>query len=71
MNNLINKLVKTKHVNSVLFNLCQLHFGTFDIAIYTPTSYKEVKAMNMSKLYNKLRTQIFSLNSLEEFGIPK
>jgi metallopeptidase MepB len=68
---LIDKLVKTKHVNGALFNLRQLHFGAFDMAIHTPASHEEVEAMNMSELYNELRTQITGLNSPEEFGMPR
>ncbi len=71
MDDLIDKLIKTKHVNGALYNLRQLHFAIFDMAIYTPASHEEVEAMEISKLYNELRTQISGLNSLEEFGMPR
>jgi metallopeptidase MepB len=38
---LIAKLISTKHVNDALFNLRQLHFGTFDMAVHEPAKGPE------------------------------
>ena len=68
---LIDKLVHTKHVNSALLNLRQLHMGFFDLAIHTPTSHEEAKNMKISELYNDLRIQIVGLKGPEALGMPK
>lgn len=65
---LIEKLLSTKHVNSALFNLRQLHFGIFDMTIHTPKSHDEVKALEFSKLYNELRSQIAGIKGPEVLG---
>jgi len=68
---LIDKLVKTKHVNDALFTLRQLHFGTFDMAVHTPKTHEEAEEMKISELYNELRTQISGLQGPEALGMPK
>jgi metallopeptidase MepB len=68
---LIDKLIKTKHVNDALFNLRQLHFGTFDMAVHTPASHEEVEAMKLSELYNNLRIEICGLKGPEALGAPR
>jgi metallopeptidase MepB len=68
---LISKLIKTKHVNDALFNLRQLHFGTFDMAVHTPKSHQEAESLKISELYNDLRTQISGLKGPEALGMPR
>jgi metallopeptidase MepB len=68
---LIEKQIKTKHVNDALFNLRQLHFGTFDMAVHTPKTHEEAKAMKISELYNQLRTEISGLKGPEALGMPR
>lgn len=68
---LIEKLIKTKHVNDALFNLRQLHFGIFDITVHTPKDHEEVKNMKVSELYNDLRTEIAGLKGPEALGEPR
>ncbi|ROT43055.1 peptidase family M3 [Sodiomyces alkalinus F11] len=65
---LIEKLLSTKHVNSALFNLRQLHFGIFDMTIHSPKSHEEAKAFEISKLYNELRSQIAGIKGPEAQG---
>jgi len=68
---LIEKLIKTKHVNDALFNLRQLHFGTFDMTVHTPASHEDAEKMQISELYNDLRTQISGLKGPEALGKPR
>jgi metallopeptidase MepB len=68
--NLIEKLIKTKHVNDALSNLHQLHICIFDMDIHTPKSYEAVKALKIPELYNDMRTQISSVKGLEALGAP-
>ncbi|KAH7353254.1 peptidase family M3 [Plectosphaerella cucumerina] len=65
---LVEKLLLTKHVNSALFNLRQLHFGIYDMTIHTPKSHDEVKALELSKLYNDLRSELCNLKGPEVEG---
>ncbi|ELR09227.1 hypothetical protein VC83_01861 [Pseudogymnoascus destructans] len=65
---LIEKLIGTKHVNDALFNLRQLHFGTFDMAIHTPKTHEEAIGLEVSELYNTLRMQISGMKGPEALG---
>lgn len=65
---LIEKLIATKHVNGALFNLRQLHFGIFDMTIHAPKSREELQAMNLPKIYNGLRADICGIQGPEAIG---
>ena len=64
----IANLVKTKHVNGALFNLRQLHFGIFDMAIHEPSSHDAAEAFRLSDLYNRLGYEITQLDSPAQIG---
>ena len=68
---LIKKLISTKHVNDALFNLRQLHFGTFDMTVHTPASHEEIEALKISELYNELREEISGMKGPEALGAPR
>ena len=51
---LIDSIIKTKHVNDALFNLRQLHFGIFDMTVHTPKDHDEIVNMKISETYNQL-----------------
>jgi len=68
---LIEKLIATKHVNDALFNLRQLHFGLFDMAVHTPKHHGELEELDVSKLYNELRAQISQIQGPEALGEPR
>jgi len=65
---LIQKLLKTKNLNGALFNLRQLHFGTFDMTVHEPKSHGEIEELQISELYNHLRKDISKLDGPEVFG---
>ncbi|CAK7220130.1 metalloendopeptidase [Sporothrix curviconia] len=67
---LVEKLVATKHVNDALFNLRQLHFGIFDMAVHAPSSHAALEAMDLSSTYNDLRAQIAGIKGPEAEGEP-
>jgi metallopeptidase MepB len=62
---LIEKLIKTKHVNDALGNLRQLHFGIFDMTVHTPKNHEEIEGMEFGILYNKLRSEIAIIDGVE------
>lgn len=68
---LIEKLISTKHVNDALFNLRQLHFGLFDMTVHSPKSHEEIENMEISKLYNELRVEISGMKGPEALGEPR
>ena len=68
---LIEKQISTKHVNDALFNLRQLHFGIFDMAVHSPATHEELEKMDPGGLYNDLRTQIAGLKGPEALGEPR
>lgn len=68
---LIEKLIATKHVNDALFNLRQLHFGIFDMAVHQPKSHEELEKLDISKLFNDLRADISGLKGPEALGEPR
>ncbi|KAL9611560.1 MAG: hypothetical protein Q9167_003807 [Letrouitia subvulpina] len=65
---LIENLIKTKHVNDALFNLRQLHFGIFDMTVHEPKSHEEAEGFDMPELFNRLRKEISGLNGPEDLG---
>ena len=65
---LIEKQIATKHVNDALFNLRQLHFGLFDMTVHTPKAHAELEEMDVSKVYNDLRTELSGLKGPEAQG---
>lgn len=65
---LISNIVSTRHVNDALFNLRQLHFGIFDMTVHEGHSHEEIKNLQISELYNKLRKEISKLDGPEEMG---
>ena len=65
---LINNLIKTKHVNDALANLRQLHFGIFDMTVHEPKSHEDIEGLEVSKLYNRLRKDIVGIDGPEVLG---
>jgi metallopeptidase MepB len=62
---LVKKLIKTKHVNHALASLRQLFISTYDMANYTPSSHDEVLSIDFSERFNKLRSEITIIDGLE------
>jgi len=60
---LLDSLIKTKHVNSALFYLRQLHFGTFDMKVHTE---QDLENLNIVELWNDLRKKIAFVSSGDE-----
>lgn len=65
---LIENLIKTKHVNDALFNLRQLHYGIYDMAIHEPQNHAEVESFEFSEMYNKLNREISHFDSPAQLG---
>ncbi|KAL1969834.1 hypothetical protein VTN77DRAFT_7343 [Rasamsonia byssochlamydoides] len=65
---LIENLIRTKHVNDALFNLRQLHFGIFDMTVHEPESHEAIEKLNISETYNKLRKEISQIEGPEVLG---
>jgi metallopeptidase MepB len=63
--NLINSLIRTKHLNRELADLDHLHFNIFDMAIHEPASHKGVKERNISKIFHSLQKDITGLDGSE------
>ncbi|EED20714.1 metallopeptidase MepB [Talaromyces stipitatus ATCC 10500] len=64
----IESLIRTKHVNDALFNLRQLHFGIFDMTMHTPSSHEEIVNLNPTVTYNTLRKEISQIEGPEVLG---
>jgi metallopeptidase MepB len=65
---LLEKLMETKNFNQATANLGQLFFGTFDMKIHTPESHEAVKNMDVTTLWNTLRTEITGVKGPEALG---
>lgn len=65
---LIDSIIKTKHVNDALANLRQLHFGTFDMRVHEPETHEETEKTHYSEIYNEMRHDICHLDGPEAFG---
>ncbi|KAK6455291.1 uncharacterized protein RJT20DRAFT_130068 [Scheffersomyces xylosifermentans] len=60
---LIDKLISTKHVNGALLALRQLHFGIFDLSVHNITDVNELEQLNISNLWNNLSKDITLLST--------
>lgn len=65
---LIEKLISTKNLNSATGNLAQLLIGTFDMTIHTPKSHEAIKELDAGKLWNTLRGEITGIKGPEDVG---
>ena len=66
---LIESLIKTKHVNEALANLRQLFFGIFDMTVHEPASHAAVEAIDTTVLFNKLRSEVVPVEGPEALGL--
>lgn len=62
---LLESLIKTKHVNGALFALRQLHFGLFDMTVHTAD---DVSKLDLLKLWNGLRQEICLVENGDEMS---
>ena len=62
---LIESLIKTKHVNDGLFTLRQLHFGIYDMTVHEPSSHSAAENLNVSAKWNELRRSIVPFSGPE------
>ncbi|EGW35358.1 oligopeptidase [Spathaspora passalidarum NRRL Y-27907] len=60
---LVDKLIKTKHVNTGIFNLRQLFFGIFDMQVHTIKDKKDLDELDLFKKWNSLREDITLISS--------
>ncbi|KAF7125365.1 hypothetical protein CNMCM5793_001543 [Aspergillus hiratsukae] len=65
----IDNLIRTKHVNDALFNLRQLHFGIFDMTVHEAESHEQIQKLPISATYNQLRKQIALQDGPEVLGM--
>ena len=65
---LIENLIRTKHVNAALFNLRQLHFGMFDMKIHEPKDHAEAEAFKISEIYNQIGYDLTRLDTPAQLG---
>lgn len=56
---LITSIIAARHVNAGHFHLNQLRLAMFDMMIYNPSDSNEFKNVEISVLYNELRSQLF------------
>jgi metallopeptidase MepB len=57
----ISSLIEAKHINSAIFNLRQVAFAVFSMAIHHPESHDDLQQMNVAKEFNEIRRRIIPL----------
>ena len=65
---MIDDLVRTKHINGALFQLRVLHFSIYDMLIHEPASRAELENLNFSAEYNRLRRELTLVDGPEALG---
>ena len=59
--NLVNSIIRSKHVDGAIFNLRQLHFAIFDMTMHNP-SPGIVDTLDPAIEFNKLQSEISRLD---------
>lgn len=65
---MVENLMRTKHVNKSLFYLRQVHVAMFDMAVHQPASASEASEMKISQMWNRMRRDITGLDDPESDG---
>lgn len=65
---LIEKLIPTKHMNEATATLAQIVIGTYDMMIHQQKSAEAAKAINYGKLWNENRLQVSGVKGPESVG---
>ncbi|CAG9936912.1 unnamed protein product [Clonostachys rosea f. rosea IK726] len=65
---LVDKLIASKNLNSAIFNLAQLLIGLFDMTVHSPESHQAAKDLDAGKLWNTLRGEISGIKGPEDVG---
>lgn len=65
---LVDKLIRTRHVNSSIYNSRQNLLGIFDMTVHAPKSRDELMSMNFTKKWNELRREITLIKGPEDAG---
>lgn len=65
---MIGSLIRAKHVNRSLLYLQMLFLSIFDMVIHEPASHEEIKDMNITVEYNKLRKSLLGIDGPEVLG---
>lgn len=59
---LLDKLIKSKHVNTGLANLRQMHFALFDMKLHTIADEQGIESVDLDKLWNELREELTQMS---------
>lgn len=65
---LVEKLIPTKHVSEATASLAQVLIGTYDMTCHQPESTEVAKERNYGKLWNELRLDISGVKGPESVG---
>ncbi|KAJ2972139.1 hypothetical protein NQ176_g7327 [Zarea fungicola] len=65
---LVDKLIKTRHLNESLATLYQILIGTFDLTVHGADSHETIKGLNCGRLWNELRAEIHGVKGPEATG---
>lgn len=65
---MVESLVRAKHVNGALFNLRQVNFSLYDMMVHEPKSHEAIENLNISAIYNILRKEILLFEGPEVLG---
>ncbi|KAI9732964.1 MAG: hypothetical protein M1818_007397 [Claussenomyces sp. TS43310] len=62
---MIESLIRAKHVNVALSTLNQLHLSIFDMTVHEPESHEAIEKLNISARYNTLRKELSPIDGPE------
>jgi metallopeptidase MepB len=65
---MIESLIRAKHVNGALHHLRVLQLSMFDMLVHQPESHESIEKMNVSAEYNRLRRQLMMMDGPEALG---
>ena len=65
---LLDSIIRSKHVNRAIFNLRQLHFGIFDMKMHNIPSPGVIDTLDPAIEYNKIRAEVSKLDGPDGYS---
>ena len=67
---LMDKLINTKHANEAILTLRQITYATFDMVIHTPATHEDAEKLDLGVTMNAVKHATEQQKGPEDLGAP-